>query len=732
MRTTHLIILFLFNTFAFAQADDSQVDSSRVYYERILSNATDKSYTEFYDISFILGHKVLKYAESQQDYELMCNVYSLFAENYYYLNDSSSSNLYINRSEQLAKTHSINSSIAKNYRIRGVSLERNNLVKSEYYLQEARAYISTKDSFEYVHLYNDLGYFYASIKQCDTAITYLDIADKIATKYSDKAALIYTKLNRSYCAAIRKDLETCETYILECIPLLEQTTDQLARTQVLENLLELKYDQNDYKAIYEIKDSLNALYRITYAKNIELSKQEMANKIRIEEHKKVIDVLKQKETLQYEKIELYNDLFYVGLVAIIAIIIAFTFLYKHFKQRKHNLYLVKRKNEELEKATLYAEKLSKLKSQFISNVTHELRTPLYAISGYSKILKEKNNSKSLSAYIDSIEYSTTYLTELINGILEFNKYQNPSTDDLNPKFWDIRAFINRIVLTFQVLTYGKENRLIFEISDKIPSQVEFDHIKLQQILYNLLMNANKFTSNGNIYLKINDLNIDESSKTCLLSFQIEDDGEGIEKDDQEIIFNAYTQASSNYNHTEGFGLGLSIVSKILKQMGSEIKVESIPGEGSIFFFTIETDYKEEASLSTRELKGYPADYFKGKSCLIVDDNTVNLHITKWHLETYGMQCTTTTSGEESIDILKNNSYNLILMDIHMPTLSGPDTVKIIKKTDKKTPIIALSAVDVNELEVDITQLGFETLITKPFNTEDFLNVIDQSILPDVG
>lgn len=730
MKKTLLIILSLLNIIVIY----AQKDTTRVYYEKMLIEATDKSYTEFYDISFMLANKVLKYAEDNKDYELICNTYSLFAENYFYLNDSTSSNLYINKSEKLARKHNIHKSIAINYRARGVSLEQNNLSKSEYYLLEAQKYITPADSFEYVHLYNDLGYFYASIKQCDTAIVYLNIADEIAKTYSDKAALIYTKLNRSYCAAIQDDLKTCETLILECFPLLDQTTDQLARTQVLENLLELKYDQNDYKAIFEIKDSLNTLYQITYAKNIELSKQEMANKIRLEEHQKVIDVLKQKDLLQKEKISLYNDLFYVGLIAVIAILIAFVFLFKHFKQRKHNLYLVQRKNEELEKATLYAEKLSKLKSQFISNVTHELRTPLYAISGYSKILKEKNDSQSLAAYINSIEYSTNYLTELINGILEFNKYQNPSMDELKADYWDIRAFINRIVLTFQVLTDNKENKLKFEISDKIPSHIKFDHIKLQQVLYNLLMNANKFTTNGNISLKINDLNINEPSHTCLLSFQVEDNGAGIEKDDQEIIFNTYAQAKSAYNHTEGFGLGLSIVSKILKQMDSEIKVESIPGEGSIFFFAIESKFKRESiSLpSVGQLKTYPADYFKGKSCLIVDDNEVNLQITKWHLETYGMHCTTTTSGEESIEILKTNSYNLILMDIHMPTLSGPDTVKIIKKTDQKTPIIALSAVDVNELEVDITKLGFETLITKPFNTKDFLNVIDQSILPKVG
>lgn len=681
-----------------------------------------------------MANEVLTYADSVGDHELICDVYTLFAENYYFLNDSTSSKFYIDKSEKLAKKYNLNKALSKNYSARGVSLEENNLTKSEYYLKQAIKYITPKDTSEYVHAYNDLGYFYASIKQCDTALKYLDIADDLAIQYSDKAALIYTYLNRSFCAYIQNDLKGCEDYIFKCVPFLPFTKDPLARTQVLENLLELRYDQKNYEAIFKIKDSLNVLYNQTYASNIELSKKEMANKIRLEEHAKVINVLKQKETLQEEKLELYNTLLYVGLIAIIAILVAFFFLIKHLKQRKKNLELVQLKNKELEKATQYAEKLSKLKSQFISNVTHELRTPLYAISGYSKILKDKNTSNQLSNYIQSIEYSTNYLTELINGILEFNKYQNPTTDEINPEFWDLRAFINRIVLTFQVLTYEKGNTLKFEICDKIPAQIKFDHIKLQQVLYNLLMNANKFTTDGSLFFKIECLNINHQDNTCLLSFKIEDNGTGINKEDQELIFNMNTQASSNYNHTEGFGIGLAIVSKILKQMNSEIKVESVPNEGSIFYFTLNTSFKleEKTEELVQVLKKYPQDYFKGKSCLIVDDNEVNLQITKWHLEAYGMDCTTTTSGEESLEILKTKSYNLILMDIHMPTLSGPDTVKIIKKTDQVTPIIALSAVDVNELDVDITTLGFETLITKPFKTEHFLHTIDQSILPHVG
>lgn len=711
----------------------SQTDSIRLHYENKLTEATEKSYTEYYDISFTMANDVLNYALDNKDYELECNVYALYAENYYYLNDSISSKHYIEKSEKIAQKHQLNKSLANNYRTRGISLEQNNLLKAEFYLKKATKYITKKDSFEYVHIYNDLGYFYASIEQCDTALKYLDLADIVAKQYSDKAALIYTNLNRSYCAAIQNDFTLCEAYILKCVPLLEFTNDKLARTQILENLLELRYDQNDYKAIYSIKDSLNILYNQTYANNVELSKQEMANKIRIEEGEKLIQILKQKETLQAEKLALYNDIFYLGIITIIAILMALISLYKHFKQRKHNLYLVQKKNEELEKATTYAKKLSTLKSQFISNVTHELRTPLYAISGYSKILKDKNTSKTLSAYINSIEYSTDYLTELINGILEFNKYQDPNTDDLNPQYWDFRAFINRIVLTFQVLTFERGNNLKFDICHYLPRQIKFDHIKLQQVIYNLLMNANKFTIKGDIYLKITCLNVDYKTQNCMLSFQIEDNGDGIEEDDQEQIFEINKQASTNYNHTEGFGLGLSIVTKILKQMNSEIKVESKRGEGSMFYFTLNVPFQEEFSNTKQSaIKEYPVDYFKGKSCLIVDDNEVNLQITKWHLETYGMNCTTTTSGEESLEILKTQSYNLILMDIHMPTLSGPDTVKIIKKTDKTTPIIALSAVDVNELDVDITELGFETLITKPFKTEQFLNIIDQSILPHVG
>lgn len=215
------------------------------------------------------------------------------------------------------------------------------------------------------------------------------------------------------------------------------------------------------------------------------------------------------------------------------------------------------------------------------------------------------------------------------------------------------------------------------------------------------MNANKFTSNGDIYLKINNLNLDNTTNTCLLSFQIEDNGAGIEKNDQAQIFDIYQQASTTYNHTEGFGLGLSIVSKILKQMDSEIKVESTPGEGSIFFFTINTPFETSSTnLDQPSIKNYPPDYFKGKSCLIVDDNEVNLQVTKWHLETYGMDCTTTTSGEESIEIPSTATpgeyhFHLKVVDKNGKT-SEVDADIIIEANSANAPVISGLEIGMND------------------------------------
>ena len=248
-----------------------------------------------------------------------------------------------------------------------------------------------------------------------------------------------------------------------------------------------------------------------------------------------------------------------------------------------------------------------------------------------------------------------------------------------------------------------------------------DSLRLGQVITNLVTNAIKFTHKGKI--NINVKLVSKDSNSVAINFAISDTGIGISKEAQTSIFNAFTQATSSITRQfGGTGLGLAISKRLLKLMGSEIILNSVPGEGSTFSFTVHLksciQYEKNTSIRVNDIMD-----LKGKNILIVEDTEFNIFFATQLLEGWNAETDIAINGLIAVEKAKENKYDLILMDLQMPEMDGYTASEQIRKFDTITPIIALTASASNDVKEKVMEVGMQDYITKPFNPNEFFQRI---------
>src|SRR5690606_34956178 len=298
---------------------------------------------------------------------------------------------------------------------------------------------------------------------------------------------------------------------------------------------------------------------------------------------------------------------------------------------------------------------------------HELRTPLYAVTGLTHLLLEESPTENQKEHLNSLKFSGEYLLSLINNILDLNKLEARKVE-IHETSFNLEKRISDVLIALKNSADDKNTKLHFIFDPEIPKKLKGDPLKISQILINLLGNSIKFTENGDIWIKVNRVN--QVGQQVFLHFEIKDNGEGITKEKQSAIFDNFTQGSMQINRKfGGTGLGLSIVKNLLNLMNSEIQLESELGKGSTFSF----DLKFEAFESPGVTKSGPGmasvplsnEIMHHKNILIVEDNKINQMITRKILEKHLVKCDVADNGTIAIDKVKRNNFDLILMDIHM-------------------------------------------------------------------
>lgn len=493
----------------------------------------------------------------------------------------------------------------------------------------------------------------------------------------------------------------------------------------IESYIALK--ENNYNlaeenmAIYEQKnDSLYQVFLSAISKGID-SEGDAGYYSEIID-KQQTDLDKQRRSINFGKMT-------TGLsIALIVILSLLTLsLYKNNNLRAKANDLLQDKNNELQLAKEKAEKASLAKAQFLSTITHELRTPLYAVTGLTHLLLEENPKPDQKEHLNSLKFSGEYLLSLINNILDLNKLEANKVEIEKTSF-DLKKRLNDVLIALKKTADDKKNHLHLEYDETIPNKLSGDPLKLSQILINLIGNSLKFTQNGDVFIRIKKMK--EINNRVLLHFEIEDNGVGISKKKQKSIFESFSQASLQINRKfGGTGLGLAIVKNLLELMGSKIQLESQLGKGSKFWFDINFAVSEEYSETkdTRSVNEIDLAALANKKVLVVEDNKINQMITKKILEKNKMVCDVADNGMDAIKLVKENEYDIILMDIHMPGISGIEATQDIRKFNKGLPIIALTAVTIDENLDDFYRAGFNEIIPKPFKTEEFFEKIYKTL-----
>ncbi|AXT53747.1 response regulator [Aquimarina sp. BL5] len=420
------------------------------------------------------------------------------------------------------------------------------------------------------------------------------------------------------------------------------------------------------------------------------------------------------------------SIFTLSLLILCLILFCF-FIYNHRKTKVLGESLAIR-NKELKISKEKSDRLAAVKTKFISTVSHELRTPLYGVVGLSSILMERIKDEENHKFIKLMKFSADHLLNLINDVLQVTKMESYEIS-LDKSIYNIKSLADDIRNSFEYQADKNGNTLHLNFDPNIPHSLIGDSVRLSQIFINLISNANKFTRNGNIWL--NFVNPIVTDNQVEITFEIKDDGRGIPLDKQGIIFDKFSQANSK-DHTTGTGLGLHIVKNLVNLHGGDIKIKSSPGKGSTFYFTIsfEIDTTSQEKNQTNNLKRYiKLKNIEDYNILIVEDNKINQIVTQNVLKTKGFNSEIADDGLIAIEMVKENRYDLILMDLNMPNMGGMESTKVIREFNPDVPIVALTASDTQDTVEAILNpdSGFNDFLRKPYKNEEFFRKIETNI-----
>jgi PAS domain S-box-containing protein len=372
--------------------------------------------------------------------------------------------------------------------------------------------------------------------------------------------------------------------------------------------------------------------------------------------------------------------------------------------------------EQLIIAKSNAEKTAEVKSRFLANISHEIRTPLNGIIGVVNLLNQTVLSEKQMSYLNAITSSSNQLMGIINDVLDLAKIDADKLE-LDCTDFNIQDLFQSVVAVFEMKCIEKQINLEWFIDERIPKYLNGDPVRLNQIIYNLLGNAIKFTEKGGILLQVELFKSLTEDINVLI--RISDTGIGMDEHALEKVFEAFTQAEDHMSRKfGGTGLGLTIVKKIVEIHGGEISVKSQPQQGTSFELVLPFKKCNEIPTVPSAIETNFGEELAHFKILLVEDNKVNQMVTKDNLETFQADVTIAENGKEALELLENHCFDLILMDMQMPVLDGYQTMSKIRKiTDpilNQIPIIALTA---NAIDAEIKKCfdcGADDYLSKPF------------------
>ncbi len=394
-------------------------------------------------------------------------------------------------------------------------------------------------------------------------------------------------------------------------------------------------------------------------------------------------------------------------------------------------------DQELRESRDLAHEVAKSKSEFLANMSHEIRTPMNGIIGLTQLALNLPTDPVVKDYLSKVFSSSQSLLGILNDILDVSKLE-ASRMNIETRPFNLDQLLNNLRNLFEESAASKNLEFIIEVEESVPRDLLGDAMRIQQIISNLLGNAIKFTGQGSVAVKVFLQKLEHSQ--ALLTFSIEDTGIGIDQKNFDKLFQPFSQVDGSITRKfGGTGLGLVISQSLLKLMGGEFNVSSQPGQGTAFRFSLQLGVIAQTSIQKKRSSSNVGDLERnlkeignslhGAKILVAEDQRINQKVISEFLRLAGIQAIIANNGQEALDMLEQQEFDAVLMDVHMPVMDGMEATRNIRNYPKYAhlPVIALTAGVMQEEQESYMACGMNAFLPKPVNPEDLIKLLSQWI-----